>query len=87
MITPKSEVWATLTTCSSTKIQIWAPFNSIREDDRSGMIDCVPAFMQAVDRYNADEGNAMWAVPHFVNFLTKVLTEYNLDKVHLIGHR
>lgn len=29
----------------------------------------------------------MWAVSHFVDFLTKMLTEFQLDKVHLIGHR
>jgi esterase/lipase superfamily enzyme len=43
--------------------------------------------VQSVDRYNADEGNAMWAVQHLIDFLWKMLTEYELEKVHIIGHR
>ncbi|GAQ88478.1 hypothetical protein KFL_004320040 [Klebsormidium nitens] len=41
---------------------------------------------QAIDSYSADESNAMWAVAHFVDFLTKMLTEFQLDKVHIIAH-
>jgi hypothetical protein len=44
-------------------------------------------YCQAVDRYNGDEGNAMWAVQHLIDFLWKMLTEYELEKVHIIGHR
>lgn len=29
----------------------------------------------------------MWAVPHLLDFLWKMLTEYEMEKVHIIGHR
>ncbi|GAQ89204.1 hypothetical protein KFL_004970010 [Klebsormidium nitens] len=44
-----------------------------------------PSF-QSYQLYTGDEANAMWAVPHFLHFLTIALKFFGLEKVHLIAH-
>ncbi|GAQ88005.1 hypothetical protein KFL_003930090 [Klebsormidium nitens] len=44
-----------------------------------------PSF-ESVEEYGGDEAHAMWAVPHFVAFMKRLLTSYRLERVHVLAH-